>query len=85
VYDEPRLVSTVSNGKRYVVGHGYDKINIIHVYGGTPYDMGFAYGKLLSQDFKEGIPEFFDYLYKKVETIMKVVPPVRCQFSYYCL
>jgi hypothetical protein len=83
--DEPRLVSTVSNGKRYVVGQGYDQINIVQVYGGTPYDMGFALGKLMSREFKQGIPEYFDYLDKKIESIMKSVPVVSVEFLYCCL
>ncbi|CAF1458198.1 unnamed protein product, partial [Adineta steineri] len=31
--DEPTFVSSVPNGKRFVVGSGYDKINIVHLYG----------------------------------------------------
>ncbi len=84
VRDEPRLVNIVPNGKRYVVGQGYDQINIVHVYGGTPYDMGFAFGKLMSQELNEGMPEFFDYIYKRAEIIMKIVPPVSVEFLYCC-
>jgi hypothetical protein len=85
VRDEPRLVNIVPNGKRYVVGQGYDQINIVHVYGGTPYDMGFAYGKLMSQDLKKEIPEFYDYIYKMAEIIIKIVPPVSVKYLYCCL
>lgn len=74
--EDPRFVSTVANGKRYVVGSGYDQINILHVYGGTPYDMGLALGKLMSKEISQLVPEYFNYLYEQVEQILKIVPPV---------
>lgn len=82
VREEPRLINTVPNGKHYIVGQGYDQINIVHVYGGTPYDMGFAFGKLMGEALKKEIPEFYDYLYSIAETIMKIVPKVNIKFSY---
>ena len=75
--DEPTFVSSVTNGKRFVVGQGYDKINIVHVYGGTPYDMGFALGSLMAEDLKQIIPEYFVYLDGRVEQLLKTLPPVR--------
>jgi hypothetical protein len=75
--EDPRFVSEVPNGKRFVVGQGYDKINVVHVYGNTPYDMGYAFGKLMSEDLKQLVPEYFAYLDTKVEDIIKIVPPVR--------
>jgi hypothetical protein len=77
VQDEPTFISSVPNGKRYSVGSGYDKINILHVYGNTPYDMGYALGKMMSKELKELFPIYFDYLEKQVEEILKIVPPVR--------
>ncbi|CAF1202155.1 unnamed protein product [Adineta ricciae] len=74
--DEPKFVSSVTNGKRYVVGSGYDKIHILHVYGGTPYDMGYAYGKLMSKELKQLVPEYFTYLESKVESLIKELPPL---------
>ena len=74
--DEPTFVSSVTNGKRFVVGQGYDKINIVHVYGGTPYDMGFALGTLMRKELNELIPEYFAYLDKTIEDALKVVPAV---------
>jgi hypothetical protein len=76
VRDEPRLINSVPNGKHFVVGDDYDKINIVHVYGNTPYDMGYALGKLMSEDFKKLVPEYFDYLDNHIETIIKILPPV---------
>ncbi len=75
--DEPRFVNSVPNGKHFVVGEGYDKINIVHVYGDTPYDMGYALGKLMSEDLKQLIPEYFAYLDTKVADIIKILPPVK--------
>lgn len=82
IRDEPRLIKIVPNGKHYIVGQGYNQINIVHVYGGTPYDMGFAFGKLMSEELKKEIPEFYDYLYSIAETIMKIVPEVNVKDSY---
>ena len=74
--EEPTFVSSVPNGKRFVVGSGYDKIYIIHVYGGTPYDMGYALGSLMSKELKELLPEYMAYLDKTIEDALKKVPPV---------
>ena len=74
VRDEPRFVNSIPNGKHFVVGDGYDKINIVHVYGNTPYDMGYALGKLMSEDLKQLVPEYFAYLDNKIEDIIKILP-----------
>ncbi len=83
--DEPRFVNSVLNGKHFVVGEDYDKINIVHVYGNTPYDMGFALGKLMSEDLKQLIPEYFAYLDTKVEDIIKILPPVKIMNILYLM
>lgn len=83
VTEEPRLVNTVPNGKRFTVGEGYDQINIVHVYGGTPYDMGLAFGKLMSKELNELIPEYFKYLEAEVEQIIKILPPVNLEIFYF--
>ncbi len=77
VRNEPRFVNSVPNGKHFVVGEGYDQINLVHVYGNTPYEMGYALGKLMSKDLNKVIPEYFAYLDNKVEEIIKILPPVR--------
>ena len=74
--EEPTFVSSVPNGKRFVVGSDYDKIHVIHVYGGTPYDMGYALGSLMSKELKEVLPEYMAYLDKTIEDALKKVPPV---------
>lgn len=76
VRDEPRLVKSRVNAKHFLVGSGYDKINIVHVYGNTPYDMGYAMGKLMTEELHQVIPEYFAYLDTKVEQIIKILPPV---------
>ncbi|CAF1152987.1 unnamed protein product [Rotaria sp. Silwood1] len=73
--EEPRFVNSVPNGKRFIVGQGYDKINIVHVYGGTPYDMGYAFGQLMSEDLKQIVPEYFTYLENMIEDLIKQLPP----------
>ena len=87
VRDDPVFVSSVPNGKRYVIGTGYNKINVVHVYG-APYDMGYALGKLMSADLLKLVPEYFDYLEKQIEDVIKIVPTVcsnefDLQFSFY--
>jgi hypothetical protein len=74
VQDEPTFISSVPNGKRYSIGSGYNKINILHVYGDTPYDMGYALGKMMSKELQELVPLYFDYLEKQIENIIKIVP-----------
>ncbi|CAF0725169.1 unnamed protein product [Rotaria sordida] len=67
VRHEPTFVSSVPNEKRFVVESGYNKINIVHVYGGTPYDPGYALGSLMSKELNELIPKYFAYLDKTIE------------------
>jgi hypothetical protein len=83
--DEPHFINSIPNGKHFVVGQGYDKINIVHVYGNTPYDMGYALGKLMSEDLKQLVPEYFAYLDNKVEDIIKILPPVKINHFVYLM
>jgi len=76
IRDEPTLISSVPNGKRFSVGSGYNKINIVHVYGGTPYDMGYALGKMMSKELAVLIPEYFAYLEKTIADVIKILPPL---------
>ena len=75
VRDDPTFVTSVPNGKRYVVGQGYDKINIVHVYG-NPYDMGVAFGQLMKAELNALIPEYFAYLDQTIEQALKILPAV---------
>jgi hypothetical protein len=79
---EPIFVSSVPNGKRYVVGSGFDKINIVHVYG-SPYDMGYALGKLMSEELNAILPLYFAYLDKTIEQVLKILPKVSVKKSLF--
>jgi hypothetical protein len=43
------LIRTVENGSLYTVGTGEDQFWLIHVWGNSGYDYGFAYGTLLKE------------------------------------
>lgn len=45
----PKLVRSVENGTLYTVGTGEDQFWLIHVWGESGYDYGFAYGTLLKE------------------------------------
>lgn len=45
----PKLIRTVENGSLYTVGTGEDQFWLVHVWGDTGYDYGFAYGTLLKE------------------------------------
>lgn len=81
--DEPTFVSSVPNGKRFVVGSGYDTIHVVHVYGGSPYDMGYALGKLMSKEMQALLPVYFAYLDATIEQAMKIVPKVSVSRKYF--
>ncbi|CAF1366387.1 unnamed protein product [Rotaria sp. Silwood1] len=82
LHEEPRFINSIRNGKPFVVGQDYEKINIVHVYGGTPYDVGYAFSQLMSEDFKQllvakwiaeyGLPGTLDLNY---DIARKYTPP----------
>ena len=45
----PKLVRTVENGTLYTVGTGEDQFWLVHVWGDSGYDYGYAYGTLLKE------------------------------------
>ncbi|CAF3970990.1 unnamed protein product, partial [Rotaria sp. Silwood1] len=53
---QPRLINKVENGTLYQVGSGEDQIWLIHVYGNTGYDFGYAYGTLLRDQIQKVLP-----------------------------
>ena len=79
--DEPRLIKSGVNAKHFLVGSGYDQINIVHVYGNTPYEMGYAMGKLMAEELNNVVTEYFAYLETHVEQIIKILPPVDFRFD----
>lgn len=77
VRDEPRLIKSGTNAKHFVVGNGFDQINIVHLFGNTPYEMGYAMGKLMGEDLHQVVSVYFAYLDTKIADIIKIVPPVK--------
>ena len=71
---EPTLVTTVPNGRKYVVDAVDPPLNVLHVYG-TPYEMGFARGTMMKDAMVGLIPEVYEYLYSEVETYLHFLPP----------
>ncbi|CAF4723836.1 unnamed protein product, partial [Rotaria sp. Silwood2] len=53
---QPQLINKVENGTLYQVGSGEDQIWLIHVYGNTGYDFGYAYGTLLRDQIHKVLP-----------------------------
>ena len=71
---EPTLVTTVPNGRKYVVDAVDPPLNVLHVYG-TPYEMGFARGTMMKDAMVSLIPEVYEYLYSEIETYLHFLPP----------
>src|SRR5437868_4655315 len=44
-----KLIRTVENGSLYTIGTGDDEMWLVHVWGDSGYDYGFAYGTLLKE------------------------------------
>jgi hypothetical protein len=61
----PVLNKTVENGKLFTVGSGEDAVDLLHLYG-TPYEMGFAHGKLLKDKLLAFYPQVETYLAQQV-------------------
>jgi len=59
------LNKTVENGKLFTVGSGDDAVDLLHLYG-TPYEMGFAHGKLLKDKLLAFYPQVETYLAQQV-------------------
>lgn len=49
ITDEPTLVATVENGKKYTIDYDGRKFYIL-VLNGTAYHMGYAYGQLMKEE-----------------------------------
>jgi hypothetical protein len=54
--NQPRLINKVENGTLYKIGSGEDEIWLVHLYGNTGYDFGYAYGTLLRDQIHKIIP-----------------------------
>ncbi|KAK3083855.1 hypothetical protein FSP39_004201 [Pinctada imbricata] len=58
---DPVQIKVVKNGKLFTVGEGEDQFLIAHVWG-TPYDMGFAHGQLVSDKAVRMMDAVWKYL-----------------------
>jgi isopenicillin-N N-acyltransferase-like protein len=58
--EEPVFVKEIKNAKLYTLGSGDDQINIVHLWG-TPYEMGFAHGQLLTERVIGLVDTFWSY------------------------
>ena len=67
----PRLISKTDNGTLYQIGSGEDQIWLIHVYGNTGYDYGYAYGTLLREQITKMIPRAWAYFEKQITDDIK--------------
>jgi len=68
-----KFIRSVKNGKLYRLGAGKGAVNVVHIYG-SPYEMGFAHGALLKDEFKEFFPILWQYLEKQVTQVLKDLP-----------
>lgn len=61
-----RLIGKVENGSLYQIGAGEDQIWLIHVYGHTGYDYGFAYGTLLRDQINKVLPRAWAHFEQQI-------------------
>jgi hypothetical protein len=71
---EPKLISQVENGRKFLIEEGDYHLHVV-VVRGTSYEMGYAYGKLMATEIKDNIKNFWSY-YERVglEEVKKHVP-----------
>jgi isopenicillin-N N-acyltransferase-like protein len=55
----------ITNGRLYDVDIGNNVVTILHVWG-TPYEMGFAHGRLLQAEVTEFITSTYDYMIDEI-------------------
>ncbi|CAF1607958.1 unnamed protein product [Rotaria sp. Silwood1] len=68
---QPRLINKVENGTLYQVGSGEDQIWLIHVYGNTGYDFGYAYGTLLRDQIQKVLPRAWAHFEQEIIDSLK--------------
>jgi len=66
-----KLVSTVENGSLYTVGIGEDQSWLVHVWGDSGYDYGFAYGTLLKEQIIQLIPRAWAHFEQEIMDDLK--------------
>jgi isopenicillin-N N-acyltransferase-like protein len=68
---EARLINKVENGTLYQIGSGDDQVWLIHVYGTTGYDYGFAYGTLLREQISKVLPRAWAHFEQEIMDSLK--------------
>ncbi|CAF0778657.1 unnamed protein product [Adineta steineri] len=63
---QPRFVNKVENGTLYQIGAGEDQVWLIHVYGNTGYDFGYAYGTLLRDQINKVLPRAWAHFEEEI-------------------
>jgi isopenicillin-N N-acyltransferase-like protein len=66
-----RLVNKVENGTLYQIGAGEDQVWLVHVYGNSGYDFGFAYGTLLRDQIHQVLPRAWAHFEQQVMEAFK--------------
>ena len=66
-----RFVGKVENGSLYQIGAGEDQVWLIHVYGNTGYDYGFAYGTLLREQINKVLPRAWAHFEQQIIDAIK--------------
>lgn len=64
---EPVFVRRVPNGELYTVGSGDDIVSLVHLYGTTGYENGYAIGMLLGEQVQATLPGAYNYFKSQVE------------------
>jgi len=62
----PTFVRSVPNGALYTAGSGDDSIPLVHLYG-TPYEKGFAHGRLMKTEITTFFTQVWAYLEDQIE------------------
>jgi hypothetical protein len=68
---QARLINKVENGTLYQIGSGEDQVWLVHVYGNTGYDFGYAYGTLLRDQIHKMVPRAWAHFEQEVIDSLK--------------
>jgi len=69
--NQPRLINKVENGTLYKIGSGEDEIWLVHLYGNTGYDFGYAYGTLLRDQIHKMLPRAWAHFEQEIMDALK--------------
>lgn len=71
--DPPKFVKAVEHGKLFLAGNVEPPIRVVHV-SGTPYEMGYAHGKLLREEILMLVPQVVQYMEKQIQPYVAFLP-----------